>query len=63
MNSLNDVWNEVVGVLSKDMTATAVDAWFADCEPVDIDGSTLFILILIALIMGICGMLITEKMD
>ena len=29
----------------------------------DIDGSTLFILILIALIMGICGMLITEKMD
>ena len=29
----------------------------------DIDGSTLLILILIALIMGICGMLITEKMD
>ena len=43
MNSLNDVWNEVVSVLSKDMTPTAVKTWFADCEPVDIDGSTLLI--------------------
>ena len=43
MNSLNDVWNEVVRVLSKDMTPTAVATWFADCEPVDIDGNTLLI--------------------
>ena len=43
MNSLNDVWNEVVRVLSKDMTPTAVATWFADCEPVDIDGNTLLV--------------------
>ena len=43
MNSLNDVWNEVLKVLSKDMTPTAVSTWFADCEPVDIEGSTLLI--------------------
>lgn len=43
MNSLIDVWNEVVRVLSKDMTPTAVATWFADCEPVDIDGNTLLV--------------------
>ena len=43
MNSLNDVWNEVVRVLSKDMTPTAIATWFADCEPIDIDGNTLLV--------------------
>ncbi len=43
MNSLNDVWNEVVKALSKDMTPTAVSTWFADCEPVDISGNKLLI--------------------
>ena len=43
MNSLNDVWSEVLKALSKDMTPTAVSTWFADCEPVDIDGNTLLV--------------------
>ncbi len=43
MNSLNDVWNEVVKAISKDKTSTSVDTWFADCEPVDIDGNTLYV--------------------
>ena len=43
MNSLNDVWNEVVKALSKDMTPTAVSTWFSGCEPVDIDGNTLLV--------------------
>ena len=43
MNSLNDVWSEVIKVLSRDMTPTAIVTWFADCEPVDINGSTLII--------------------
>ena len=43
MNSLNDVWNEVVRVLSKDMTPTAIATWFSDCEPIDIDGNTLIV--------------------
>ncbi|MBR2582537.1 MAG: chromosomal replication initiator protein DnaA [Oscillospiraceae bacterium] len=43
MNSLNDVWNEVVKALSKDMTPTAIATWFSECEPIDIDGSCLMI--------------------
>ena len=43
MNSLNDVWNEVVKVLSKDLTPTAISTWFSDCEPIDIDGSCLML--------------------
>ena len=43
MNSLNDVWNEVVKALSRDMTPTAVATWFSDCEPIDIDGNTLLV--------------------
>ena len=43
MNSLNDVWNEVVKVLSRDMTPTAIATWFSECEPIDIDGSCLMI--------------------
>ena len=43
MNSLIDVWNEVVKVLSRDMTPTAIATWFSDCVPIDIDGSCLMI--------------------
>ena len=43
INSLNDVWNEVVKALSKDMTPTAISTWFSECEPIDIDGSCLMI--------------------
>ena len=43
MNSLNDVWSEVVKVLSRDMTPTAIATWFSDCVPIDIDGSCLMV--------------------
>ena len=43
INSLNDVWNEVVKVLSKDLTPTAITTWFSECEPIDINGSCLMI--------------------
>ena len=43
INSLNDVWGEVVKALSRDMTPTAVKTWFSECEPIDIDGSCLMI--------------------
>ena len=43
INSLNDVWGEVIKALSKDMTPTAVATWFSECEPIDIDGSCLMI--------------------
>ena len=41
VNSLNDIWQAVLGVLGQNLTDTAISTWFEDCEPVEIDGSTL----------------------
>ena len=43
MNSLNDIWQEVMKTLAKHLTPTAIDTWFADCEPVEIDDCRLVI--------------------
>ena len=43
MNSLNDVWNEVIKALSKEMTPTAIATWFSECEPIAIEGNCLLI--------------------
>ena len=37
MNSLNDIWDKVIEILSQQLTATAINAWFSDCTPVDIE--------------------------
>ncbi len=37
MNSLNDIWNEIIKILSKQLTPTAISTWFSDCVPVEID--------------------------
>jgi len=37
MNSLQDIWNEIVRILSKELTPTAITTWFSDCKPVDIE--------------------------
>lgn len=37
MNSVKDIWNEVIKVLSRSITPTAIDTWFSDCEPVEIE--------------------------
>ena len=41
MNSLNDIWNEVLKVLSRQLTPTAITTWFSDCEPIEIENSCL----------------------
>ena len=41
MNSLNDIWTEVLKVLSRQLTPTAITTWFSDCVPVEIDNSCL----------------------
>ena len=41
MNSLNDIWNEVLKALSRQLTPTAITTWFSDCEPLGIDSSCL----------------------
>ena len=43
MNSLNDIWQEIMKTLAKHLTPTAIDTWFADCEPVEIDDCRLVI--------------------
>ena len=40
MNSNNDVWLEVLKILKKQLTQTAIDTWFSDCEAVDITDCT-----------------------
>lgn len=43
MNSLNDIWQEIIKILSTQLTATAIDTWFSDCEPVEIDDCRLVV--------------------
>ncbi len=37
MNSLNDIWDKVIEILSQQLTETAINTWFDDCTPVEID--------------------------
>lgn len=37
MNSINDIWEEVIKVLSKELTPTAITTWFSDCKPIEIE--------------------------
>ena len=43
MNSLNDIWEEIIRILSKQLTPTAITTWFSDCEPVDIEDCRLIL--------------------
>lgn len=37
MNSVQDIWDEVLKLMSKELTPTAIQTWFSDCTPVDWD--------------------------
>ncbi|MBQ5976685.1 MAG: chromosomal replication initiator protein DnaA [Oscillospiraceae bacterium] len=41
MNSLNDIWQSILEVLSKKLTPTAMNTWFDDCTPVGLDENCL----------------------
>lgn len=43
MNSLSDIWQEVVRILSQKLTPTAINTWIAACEPVDIEDCRLIL--------------------
>ena len=43
MNSVQDIWNEVLKILSKKLTPTAIQTWFSECRPVDWDNSSLIL--------------------
>ncbi len=37
MNSIQDIWDEIIKILSKELTPTAITTWFSDCEAVEIE--------------------------
>lgn len=43
MNSLQEIWDEVIRILSRQLTPTAITTWFDDCEPVEIEDCRLIL--------------------
>ena len=43
MNSIDDIWQEVLKILSRQLTPTAINTWFSDCKPVDMEDCRLVI--------------------
>ncbi|MGI5979510.1 MAG: chromosomal replication initiator protein DnaA [Oscillospiraceae bacterium] len=41
MNSVNDVWNSILDILSGELTATSINTWFSDCRPVELSDTRL----------------------
>ena len=41
MNSVQDIWNEILKILSKELTPTAIHTWFSGCTPVEWDDQRL----------------------
>ena len=37
MTSVNDIWQKVLDILSQQLTQTAMDTWFQDCRPAELD--------------------------
>ena len=36
MNSIHDIWDSIMDLLSRELTSTSINTWFADCTPVEI---------------------------
>ena len=43
MNSIQDIWNGIMAILSGKLTTTSINTWFADCVPIDLRDGTLVI--------------------
>ena len=37
MNSINDIWNGILEILSGTLTPISIRTWFSDCEPVELE--------------------------
>ena len=44
VNSVQDIWDEIIRILSNQLTPTAINTWFSDCELVALEDSRLIIL-------------------
>ena len=36
MNSIHDIWDSIMDLLSRELTSTSINTWFADCTPIEI---------------------------
>lgn len=43
MNSVNDIWQEVLKILSNNLTPTAIQTWLSECNPVEWDDNRLIL--------------------
>ena len=43
MNSVTDIWDSIMDVLSKELTSTSINTWFADCSPIEISDTRFII--------------------
>ena len=43
MDSLNSVWQSILAEISKNITSTAYNTWFADCSPVELGETNMVI--------------------
>ena len=43
MNSLQELWDEILKILSRQLTPTAINAWFADCRIVELEDCRLIL--------------------
>lgn len=41
MNSLNEIWSNIMDMLSGELTSTSISTWFADCVPIEISNNRL----------------------
>ena len=41
MNSIMDIWDNILSVLKQQLTTTSINTWFKDCTPVDLKDGTL----------------------
>ena len=43
MNSASYVWEKVLNILSEDLTTTAINTWFSDCQAVELSDKRLYL--------------------
>ncbi len=41
MNTVNDIWNSIMGILSAELTSTSINTWFSDCRPIELSDNRL----------------------
>ena len=43
MNSNTDLWNEILKLLSRDLSDTAINTWFGDCRVLEVQDNLLLL--------------------